>query len=201
MLKLRARPFPFVISGPSGVGKTVICRGLLERNREMCRVITVTTRPRRKGEKPEVDYHFVNKQKFEEMKKEGDLLEWAEVHDAGYGTPRREVEGYLGEGRIPLLNVDVQGALAIREQIRDSVLVFVLPPDEETIRTRLEKRGTDDAETIRRRLIRAREEMKVAPQYDYIVVNDKLDRCIAQIDCIYQAELLKPHRCLEPGAS
>lgn len=201
MLKMQDEPFPFVVSGPSGVGKTVICRRLLSLNPEMSRVITVTTRPTRQGEQGGVDYHFVKTDEFERMRRENLLLEWADVHDAQYGTPREPVETYLGEGQIPLLNVDVQGALAIRREIPRSLLVFVLPPSEEALRSRLEKRGTDDAETIRRRLKRAREEVKLAPKYDYIVVNDVLDRCVEEVQHVYRAELLRPDRCLPPDSS
>lgn len=201
MLKVQSKSFPLVISGPSGVGKTVICRRLLDINPEMSRVITVTTRSPRAGETHKLDYYFVDKARFDKMRENGALLEWAEVHGADYGTPRREVERYMEEDQIPLLNIDVQGALAVKREISETVLVFVLPPDEETILSRLQKRATDDEETIRRRLKRAREEMALAPEYDYVVVNDELDRCVNEIQHIYRAELLRPHRCLDPDFS
>jgi guanylate kinase len=198
MLKLDPKPFPLVISGPSGVGKTVICQKLLEDHGAMARVVTVTTRLPRRGETPEIDYHFVDPETFERYKREGMLLESARVHDADYGTPWSDVEGHLREGKIALLNVDVQGALVIREKKPSSVLVFILPPDEKTLRVRLKKRGTDDNDTIERRLKRAREEMELAPRYDYVVVNDGLERCVGQILCILRAEASRSGRCLSP---
>lgn len=201
MLKIIAKPFPLVISGPSGVGKTVICQKLLETNERMARVVTVTTRLPRTGETPGVDYDFVDPETFERYKREGALLESARVHDADYGTPWAQIDGHLRDGNIALANVDVQGALVIREKKPTSVLVFILPPDERTLRVRLKKRGTDDDETVDRRMKRAREEIALAPRYDYLVVNDGFDRCVQQIQCIIEAERLRSARRIDPGAA
>jgi guanylate kinase len=198
MLDLKPKPFPFVVSGPSGVGKTSICRGLEERVPEIQRIVTVTTRSPRRDERQDRDYHFVDAGTFARMRDEGRLLEWAEVHGASYGTPREPVERLLGEGRIPLLNVDVQGALAIRRAIPETLLVFVLPPSEEALRARLEGRGSDDPETVRRRLQRAREEIRLVPEYDYVVVNDVLEECIGRVQAIYVAERSRVARVLPP---
>jgi len=163
----------------------------------MTRIVTVTTRAPRRGEVPGTSYRFVDDRTFETMKTEGAFLEWATVHGESYGSPRRDVEESLASGKVPLLNVDVQGALSIRRALGGtSVLVFVLPPDEKTLRARLEGRRSDDRSTIERRLQRAREEMALAPEYDYVVVNGDLEPAVARLHAIHEAELSRSGRCL-----
>ncbi|MBU1701488.1 MAG: guanylate kinase [Candidatus Eisenbacteria bacterium] len=192
MLEFLPQPFVCVISGPSGVGKTVVCRRLLKRNRGLGRVITVTTREPRGRERPEIDYHFVDTAAFEQKRTSGALLEWATVYDASYGTPKDEVEEYLAQGRIPLLNIDVQGALSIRKALPElAVLIFLYPPDEETLRERLEGRGTDSRETIEKRQKVALNEIALAPKYDYVVINGHLMTCVREVEAILRAEMLR----------
>ncbi|MBD3336282.1 MAG: guanylate kinase [Candidatus Eisenbacteria bacterium] len=191
----RSHPFVLIISGPSGVGKTVVCHRLLQLVPRLARVVTTTTRPPRGRERQDEAYHFLTASEFEQLKAEDGLLEWAEVHGARYGTPRRDVEVLLAQDRVPLLNIDVQGALQIQRRLPgDAVLVFLLPPDEETLRARLLGRKTDDPETVERRLQRAREEIAVAPRYDYAVVNADLDACVEDVRAIYRAETCRAGR-------
>jgi len=174
-----------VISGPSGVGKTTICDALLKYP-GFQRVITATSRPPRKGERDGVDYHFLTERAFLESRERGEFLESARVHGHLYGTPRREVEAGLREGKWVLLNIDVQGARQIREGSgRGSGLplttVFLEPPSMEELCRRIGTRGTDDPETARRRLETAREEMKERHNYEHVILNDDLGSTVQRI--------------------
>lgn len=171
----------FVISGPSGVGKGTITIEVLKRVPSLKKVVTYTTRTPRPGEVAGKDYHFVNRDEFEKLKCQGEFLEWAEVYGNFYGSPKREVERLLSEGFDVVLVLDVQGALSVKAQYPDSVLVFLKPPSLEELRRRLEERGTDPPEVIERRMLKASWEMQQAVKFDHVVVNDEIDKAVDEI--------------------
>jgi guanylate kinase len=184
----RERGLLIVLSSPSGAGKTTLARRLLGEFDSLGFSVSVTTRPPREGERPGVDYHFVDRATFERMIEERGLAEWAEVHGNCYGTARAAVDDALAQGRDTLFDIDWQGARALAEQWPTDVLrIFVLPPSLAVLEARLRGRGTDDAHVIERRLRRAVDEMGHFPEYDYLVVNDDLDRAYATLRAIYLA--------------
>jgi guanylate kinase len=168
----------FVVSGPSGAGKGSVVKGLLGRRPELVLSVSATTRPARPGERSGIAYHFLSDGEFEAMRDRGDFLEWAEVHGYRYGTPRSIVESLLARGRDVVLELDIQGALAVKRAKPDAILVFIEPPSFEDLLIRLRGRGTDDPETISRRVKAAYEEVKSKDLYDHIVVNDRLEEAV-----------------------
>lgn len=180
-------PFPVVLAGPSGTGKTTLARRLVEGSGEYCFSVSATTRPPRAGERDGVDYHFVDRSGFEAMVERGELAEWAEVHGRLYGTPRRELEAASGRGRHVVLDIDVQGARQIRAASPNALLVFVLPPSVDALVQRLTGRGTERDAQVARRLRTALEELKAVPEFDHVVVNEDLDRCVEEIRGIVRA--------------
>jgi guanylate kinase len=179
---------PFVVAAPSGTGKTTVCRRVVAEDGGIEFSISHTTRPQREGEREGVDYHFVDLERFEQMIREGAFLEWAVYNDRHYGTSWAAIEGPLAAGRDVLLEIEVQGARQVRERRRDARLVFLLPPSFEVLRKRLESRATDAAEEIQRRLAVARREIGAVGDFDYAVVNDDLDACVATLLEIIRAE-------------
>ena len=178
----------FVISSPSGGGKTTVVKRLLRRFPQLVRSVSVTTRPPRRGERAGREYHFVPRAAFERLKRSGQLLEWANVHGASYGTPREPVEQALARGRDVVLSIDVQGARQIRRALgRQAVLIFLLPPSMEALRQRLRRRRTETETAIRRRLTTAKRELSWAGRYDYRLVNDRLRETGAQLGAIVAA--------------
>jgi guanylate kinase len=174
-----------VISGPSGSGKHTVIQRLLERSRWPLRLsVSATTRPPRPGERHGVDYYFLSPEEFEAARRSGEFLESAQFVGHWYGTPRRWVEEQLQQGNWVLLELDVQGALQIRETHPDAVLIFLKSPSWEEYERRLRLRGTEDEETIQRRLEQARRELEAARFYDYQVVNDDVDRAVQEIEAI-----------------
>jgi len=172
-----------VISAPSGTGKSSVVR----RIGGMRFSVSFTTRTRRDDEENGVDYHFVNAERFQEMREGGEFLEWAEVHGQYYGTARATVQDTLDAGDDVLLDVDVAGAASVRQALPEAILVFLLPPSYEKLRARLEGRGTE-GEDLSRRLRNARAEMEQAKQFDYLVVNDVLEEATATLEAIILAE-------------
>jgi guanylate kinase len=180
------------VSSPSGAGKTTLTRNLLEQEDNVSLSISVTTRGRRASEIDGVHYHFISKRQFEIMREGGELLEWAQVHDNYYGTPREPVERALEEGRDILFDIDWQGTQQLYERMRaDVVSVFVLPPTAEELKARLERRAEDSPDIIVRRLRNAAEEIPHWGEYDYVLVNRDLDKSFARLRGILTAERLK----------
>ncbi|WP_342362935.1 guanylate kinase [Terrarubrum flagellatum] len=187
----KRRGLILIVSSPSGAGKTTLTRALLDKDRSLHLSISVTTRPRRPSEADGVHYHFLKSvREFEAKRDGGDLLEWAQVHGQHYyGTPREPVERALAEGRDVLFDIDVQGAEQVTHQMRaDVASVFVLPPSIEELHARLRRRAAEDETLIRRRLATAREEIARWSEYDYVIVNDDLDRAFSDLESILSAE-------------
>ena len=176
-----------VVSAPSGSGKTTLCRRLLAEVPGLEFSISHTTRPPRSGETEGIDYHFVSRSAFERLRDSGAFLEWAEVAGHLYGTSAEAVQRTLRRGSDALLDVDTQGALAIRAAIPEAVLVFILPPGPEALLARLENRGSETPETLERRLGLARGEIDKASSYDYLVVNDDLEAAFERLRAIVLA--------------
>ena len=183
-----------VISAPSGTGKTTLVHMLLKEFPDLEFSVSYTTRPPRPGEVDGRDYHFVDRKTFERMIEEGDFLEWAEVYGNLYGTSRTQVLKALNEGKDVILDIDTQGALQVKKNFPEAVLIFILPPSLKELERRLRNRGTDDEETIERRLKTAREEIRRASLYDYIVVNDVLEVAYENLKSIIRAEKLRTER-------
>ena len=187
------RGLMFVLSSPSGAGKTTLTRMLLEDEKKNVELsVSVTTRTKRASEIEGRHYHFIDRKRFEEMAKKGELLEWAEVHGNHYGTPRAPVEKFLRQGRDVIFDIDWQGTLQLYKAARaDVVSVFVLPPTAHDLRVRLSRRAEDNQEVIDRRLRNAIEELEHWREYDYILVNDDLGRAYRALKSILAAERLR----------
>ncbi len=183
------QPFVLVISGPSGVGKTVICNHLIRDDSLLVRSVSATTRPRRPDETDGVAYHFWSEDRFRREAERDLFLEWAEVHGHHYGTPRAPVEEHLAAGRYPVLNVDVQGGHSVKGLLgHDAVLILVAPPAMDALEKRLRGRGSDPEEEIRTRLVNAAGELAEWRRYDYAVVNDVLEDAVARVRAVITAE-------------
>ena len=189
------RGLMFVLSSPSGAGKTTLSRLLMQKVGGLQMSVSVTTRPMRPGEVEGKDYFFVDQKRFDEMAAKGDLLEWAPVFGKSYGTPRAPVETALSEGRDVLFDIDWQGTQQLREKAGpDVVSVFILPPSAADLEKRLHTRAQDSDEVIRGRMDRASHEMSHWAEYDYIVVNEDVDHAFAEVQSILKAERLKRTR-------
>ena len=189
------RGMMFVLSSPSGAGKTTLSRMLTEAIPGLRMSVATTPRAKRPGEVEGRDYHFVDKTRFEEMVKRGELLEWATVFDNRYGTPKAPVEAALSAGQDVLFDIDWQGTQQLREKARaDVVSVFILPPSAADLEKRLSSRAQDSAGVIRRRMSRASHEMSHWAEYDYIVINHDVEAAFAEVQSILKAERLKRER-------
>jgi guanylate kinase len=189
------RGLMFVLSSPSGAGKTTLSRLLMQKVGGLQMSVSVTTRPMRPGEVEGKDYFFVDQKRFDEMAARGDLLEWAPVFGKSYGTPRAPVETALSEGRDVLFDIDWQGTQQLREKAGpDVVSVFILPPSAADLEKRLHTRAQDSDEVIRGRMDRASHELSHWAEYDYIVVNENVDHAFAEVQSILKAERLKRTR-------
>ena len=189
------RGLMFVLSSPSGAGKTTLSRMLLRADRNVELSVSVTTRPRRPGEVAGRDYHFIDLARFEAMVKRNELLEWAEVFGYRYGTPRRPVEKALRAGRDVLFDIDWQGTQQLREKARDDLVsVFILPPTIKELHRRLQRRAQDSRAIIVSRMAKAAGEMSHWPEYDYVIVNRDKAEAFAEVRAILAAERLKRER-------
>ena len=194
------RGLMLVLSSPSGAGKTTLSRMLLTVERSVELSISVTTRPRRRGEVNGRHYHFIDRKRFDQLVRQGDLLEYATVFGNGYGTLRKPVERALKQGRDVLFDIDWQGTQQLRERARDDLVsVFLLPPSGGELARRLHTRAQDDKKEIRARMAKAGDGMSHRAEYDYIVVNRDLDRAFNDVRAILAAERLKRER--QPGLS
>lgn len=186
-----------VISGPAGVGKGTVCKEYLSGEKDTFLSVSATTRKPRAGEEDGVSYHFREREEFERLIREDKLLEYACFCGNYYGTLREEVEKKIYEGSDVILEIEVQGAMQIRERYPEAVLIFVMPPSYRELEDRLRGRGTETPEVIEKRLKRALEEFRLAPRYDYILVNDEIEKAVKRLQAIVCAEKYKADRNLE----
>lgn len=192
---LQRRGLMFILSSPSGAGKTTISRMLLEADEEIKMSVSVTTRPMRPGEVDGVHYYFVSDAEFDRMVEEDDFYEWAPVFGHRYGTPKGKIRAALKEGQDFLFDIDWQGTQQLyQKDQQDVVRVFILPPSIAELRRRLESRAQDSAEVIDSRMERARAEISHWDAYDYVVINDDVDACFAKVAEILHAERMKRQR-------
>ncbi len=192
-MKLPKEGIIFVISAPSGTGKTTICERVLKSLPDLKMSISHTTRKPRNSEKNGVDYYFVDKKTFNEMIKNGDFVEWAEVYGNYYGTSKRVINELHSSGNDIVLDIDTQGAKNIKKIYKKSVLIFILPPSIEELERRLQSRN-EDYQVIKKRLNKVADEIKEYKFYDYLVINDNLEEALKEVMCIIQAERLKINR-------
>lgn len=183
----------FILSGPSGAGKTTLCRLLRDQIGDLNYSVSFTTRPPRSGETEGVDYHFVSPEQFEQGIAEGRWAEWAKVHGNYYGTSADFIRAMTGAGKDVLMDIDVQGADQIRQRLPDSVTIFIMPPSERSLQERLDLRAQDSAATIAVRMANARAEMAASEGYDHVIVNDRLDDALAAL-----GELVCRYRGADP---
>ena len=187
-------PFPVILSSPSGGGKTTIARELLSRRNDVGYSISCTTRAPRQGERDGVDYYFLTREQFTARRQAGDFAESAEVHGNLYGTLKSEIARVLGSGKHVIMDIDVQGAAQIMLAFPQGVTVFVLPPSAEVLLERLRRRKTESPQALVARLNSALHELRAVEEYEYVVVNDDLDRAVRQIGAILDAEVVSRER-------
>lgn len=196
--RIRRRGLMLVLSSPSGAGKSTIARNLIESDQGFELSVSVTTRPRRGSEIDGIHYHFRSRREFELLRDNDELLEWAEVHGNFYATPREAAERAMAEGRDMLFDIDWQGAKQLKEKMRgDIVSIFILPPSMKELKARLKRRAEDQEQVIETRLKNARTEIEHWTEYDFVIVNDDLDRAFTEVRAIVAAERLRRDR--RPG--
>ena len=193
----RGRGLLIVISGPSGAGKGTICKALLEKRDDLYISVSATTRSPRKGEVDGVNYHFFTKDQFKEGIKNGDFLEYAEVYGNYYGTPKSGVQELLDSGKNVILEIDIQGALKVKETMEDGVFIFILPPSMEELKSRIIGRGSETEESLMTRFKSAYQEINYVSKYNYAVINDTVDAAVNKIEGILLAETCRVDRIKE----
>lgn len=186
-----------VISGPSGAGKGTICKALLEKHKNIYISVSATTRSPRNGEVDGVNYYFLSKEVFEEKVEKNGFLEYANVHGNFYGTPKVNVEKMLEEGKDVILEIDIQGALQVKENFSEGVFIFILPPSMEELKQRIIKRGSETEESLMTRFKNAYKEINYVSKYNYAVVNDTLDLAVSKVESIIAAEKCRVDRIKE----
>lgn len=177
-----------VISGPSGAGKGTLCKEVLLRNDDIKMSVSCTTRSPRDGEVEGENYYFVTKEKFQEMINDNAFLEYAQVYDNFYGTPYAGIEKKLEEGKDVILEIDIQGALKVKERYPEGLFIFILPPSMEELKNRIRKRGSETEESFLKRFKSAFKEINYASKYNYAVINDEVDDAVKKLECIIVAE-------------
>lgn len=196
-MKLNQRGLLVVLSGPSGVGKGTVRKALFNmKHHDLVYSVSMTTRPPRPGEVDGVDYYFVDKETFLKRIQENKFLEWAEFVGQYYGTPRDKVEEQLDKGKEVVLEIEVEGALQVRKQMKDAVFIFLVPPGKQALYDRLLQRGTEPESVIQERMKKAEKEFPLAHKYDYIVVNDEVNNAADRIMAIIRAEHAKTERTI-----
>ena len=178
----------FVVSAPSGAGKTSLCKAVTDSMENLTHSVSYATRKPRPGEIDGRDYHFISPGRFQEMVRAGDFAEWAKVHDNLYGTSRRVLDAMIEKGIDVILDIDTQGAKQIKPKYESAVFIFIMPPSLEVLEERLRKRKSDHEEEIRKRMRRARDEIKDYKMYEYIIINHDFDRALADLRSIVIAE-------------
>jgi len=185
-----------VLSGPSGVGKGTVCSYLRNVQSDIIYSVSTTTRKPRPGELDGINYFFKTREQFEEMIRNDELLEWAEYVNNYYGTPRDFVEEMLNKGKDVILEIEVKGALQVKEKFPDGIFVFLMPPSFNELKNRISLRGTETAESLLSRMNVAKEELQMMKHYDYVIVNDKIEYATKKVQSIIEAERLKKDRIL-----
>lgn len=194
-MDIARRGLLFVMSSPSGAGKTTLSRRLLAADANISMSVSVTTRPPRPGEVEGKDYHFISQDRFMQMRERNELLEWAEVFGNFYGTPRKPVEDALARGRDMLFDIDWQGTQQLSEKMADDLVrLFILPPSAEVLQDRLINRAQDSLTVVAKRMAKASDEISHWPEYDYVIVNEDLDLAHQQVMAILNAERLRRRR-------
>jgi guanylate kinase len=183
-----------IVSAPSGAGKTSICDAIIKDDKNIVYSVSTTTRVPRAGEKNGREYFFVDEKTFKRDIKSGKFIEWAKVHDNYYGTSKKVLRGALSKGRDVLLDIDVQGALNIKKQYKNALMLFIMTPTLKELKNRLIKRNKDSVKTIKTRIENARKEIKYVHKYDYLIINDKLKESISNVKAVVKAERLSIKR-------
>lgn len=182
----------FIISGPSGVGKSTVLKALLEKRSDVYFSVSATTRAPRPGEEDGVHYHFMDANSFRQRIAADEFLEYAEYVGNFYGTPKKYVDEAMEQGKDVILDIEVQGAIQVCSKRPEAVRIFIAPPSWEELERRLTERGTDSPEKVQKRLLRAKVEFQTAHTYDYFVINDTVEEAVAELDAIMTAEHCKP---------
>lgn len=184
----------FVVSGPSGAGKSTIIKELEKYDRKIKFSVSATTRVRRRGEAEGVNYFFVTEQKFKKMVDDNEFIEWAKFQGSYYGTPKKFIEDTVNSGFDCILDIDVQGALQIKEKMKEAIFIFIAPKSIAVLKRRLFKRSTEDESVIKKRLLIAHKEMQYIDMYDYFIINDDLETAVKDIKSVINAERRRTFR-------